>query len=119
MEPPSNPCIVVDDPLASPPPDVLVAVARSPIRVLVTGETGVGKELLSEAIHRLSGRTGRFVRLNCATFSESLLESELFGHERGAFTGALQAKQGLLEAATGGTLFLDEIGELPLGLQAK
>jgi len=90
------------------------------INVLVTGETGVGKELLAETVHRLSPRKdGPYVCLNCAALSETLLESELFGHERGAFTGAFQAKAGLLETAAGGSIFLDEVGELPLTTQAK
>jgi len=95
-------------------------VASSDLTVLLTGETGVGKEILAETIHTNSARASQaFLRLNCAALSESLLESELFGHERGAFTGALRAKPGLLEATNGGTVFLDEIGELPLGIQAK
>jgi two-component system response regulator AtoC len=90
------------------------------INVLIAGETGVGKELLAETVHRLSPRReGPYVCLNCAALSETLLESELFGHERGAFTGAFQAKAGLLETAVGGSLFLDEVGELPLATQAK
>ncbi|HEY2901302.1 MAG TPA: sigma 54-interacting transcriptional regulator [Polyangia bacterium] len=94
--------------------------AAGPINVLITGETGVGKELLAETVHRLSPRkNGPYVCLNCAALAESLLENELFGHERGAFTGASQVKQGLLETAAGGTLFLDEVGELPLTTQAK
>jgi two-component system response regulator AtoC len=94
--------------------------AKGTINVLICGETGSGKEILADTVHRLSPRaTGPFICLNCAALTEQLLESELFGYERGAFTGAVQAKQGLLEAASGGTLFLDEVGEMSLGLQAK
>ena len=94
--------------------------AAGTINVLITGETGVGKELLAETVHRLSPRRrGPYVCLNCAALSETLLESELFGHERGAFTGAVQAKPGLMETAHGGTLFMDEVGELPMQTQAK
>ena len=95
-------------------------IAGGTISVLVTGETGVGKEVLAERIHKLSRRADKpFLRLNCAALSESLLESELFGHEKGAFTGAVQTKAGLLETADGGTVFLDEIGELPMTIQVK
>ena len=95
-------------------------VAKGRISVLLLGETGVGKEVFAEAIHRASPRRERpYVKLNCAAISEALLESELFGHERGAFTGAEQAKPGLLEVAAGGTVFLDEVAEMSLATQAK
>ncbi|HEV8324393.1 MAG TPA: sigma 54-interacting transcriptional regulator [Myxococcota bacterium] len=95
-------------------------IAAGTISVLVMGETGAGKEALAEAVHRFSPRSGKpFLRLNCAALSETLLESELFGHEKGAFTGAAAAKPGLLETAPGGTVFLDEVGELSLLLQTK
>jgi two-component system response regulator AtoC len=95
-------------------------VANGIISVLIQGETGVGKERLAEMVHRFSPRNkGPFLRLNCAALSETLLESELFGHERGSFTGAVQAKQGLLETANGGTVFFDEVGELPMSVQVK
>jgi two-component system response regulator AtoC len=95
-------------------------VAAATINVLITGETGVGKEVLAATVHARSPRAGRpFLCINCAALSESILESELFGHEKGAFTGALQTKPGLLEAASGGTLLLDEVGEMSLGMQAK
>lgn len=95
-------------------------LAASDLPVLVHGETGSGKELAAQALHQLSKRKDkRLVAINCAALHESLAESELFGHEKGAFTGATSAKVGYLEAAHGGTVFFDEIGELPLGLQAK
>jgi DNA-binding NtrC family response regulator len=99
---------------------IVERIAHGTIGVLVLGETGVGKELVAELVHKHSPRAGKaFVRLNCAALSESLVASELFGHERGAFTGAHQAKAGLLESAHGGTVFLDEVGELPIALQPK
>src|SRR4029078_5328084 len=88
--------------------------------VLVTGETGTGKELVAKALHRLGPRRDRrLITLNCSAVVETLFESELFGHVRGAFTGATDNKVGLFEHADGGTIFLDEVGELPLSLQAK
>jgi two-component system, NtrC family, response regulator AtoC len=99
---------------------VVERIAAGTISVLILGETGVGKEVLAETVHNLSPRAEQpFLRLNCAALSESLLESELFGHERGAFTGALQAKPGLLETADRGTVFIDEVGELPMSIQVK
>jgi two-component system NtrC family response regulator len=95
-------------------------VASSPCTVLITGETGTGKELVAQAIHFADRtRNGPLVAVNCAALPEPLLESELFGHEKGSFTGADREKKGRFEHARGGTLFLDEIGELPLGMQAK
>ena len=100
--------------------DRVARVASSPCNVLVTGETGTGKELVAQAIHFSDvTRRGTLVAVNCAALPEHLLETELFGHERGAFTGADRQKKGRFELADGGTLFLDEIGEMPLGMQAK
>ena len=111
---------VMRDPAMQALYDQVTRAARSPISVLVLGETGVGKELLARAVHERSPRArGPFLELNCAALPPSLLESELFGHEKNAFTGANQARAGLLESADGGTIFLDEVGELPLPVQIK
>ncbi|WP_347050758.1 sigma-54-dependent transcriptional regulator [Flavobacterium olei] len=100
--------------------DLAKKVAKTDSTVLLTGETGTGKEVFAQAIHENSNRIGKsFVALNCSTFSKEILESELFGHKQGAFTGALKDKKGFIEEANGGTLFLDEIGEMPIDLQAK
>ena len=100
--------------------DLAKRVAKTDSTVLLTGETGTGKEVFAQAIHENSNRIGKsFVALNCSTFSKEILESELFGHKQGAFTGAIKDKKGFIEEANGGTLFLDEIGEMPIDLQAK
>jgi DNA-binding NtrC family response regulator len=99
--------------------ELIARAARSTSTVLVTGESGTGKELVARAIHKMSGRTGTFVPVNCAAIPAELIEAELFGHTGNAFTGARQARAGLFEAADRGTLFLDEIGDLPLAVQPK
>jgi DNA-binding NtrC family response regulator len=111
--------IQVLDPTPRGLPSAVARLAESAVSIVIEGETGSGKEVLARSIHELSRRTGPFVGLNVPALSDGLLESELFGHERGAFTGAVRAKLGLLETAKDGTVFLDEIGEMPLGLQAK
>jgi two-component system response regulator AtoC len=112
--------LVIADPAMVRIYDLIKRLARSTLPILIQGETGVGKELAAAAVHAFSARSkGPFVSINCAAIPEQLAESELFGHERGAFTGAVTAKQGQLEAANGGTVFLDELGELPLAVQAK
>lgn len=100
--------------------DMVSRVALSTATVLITGESGTGKDLVARAIHFTGNRKNKkFVVINCATLSENLLESELFGHKKGAFTGAIQGKKGLFEEADGGTLFMDEIGDIPISVQAK
>lgn len=98
---------------------ILSRIAPMPVTTLVLGESGTGKELFAQNLHHLSQRKGEFVAINCASIPPELLESELFGHEKGAFTGAHKAKIGKIERANGGTLFLDEIGDMPLDLQSK
>lgn len=100
--------------------EMVARVAPSDASVLLQGESGTGKELVANAIHRISRRSARpFVAVDCSGLAENLFESELFGHERGAFTGAVARKTGLIEAASGGTLFLDEVGDIPLSIQVK
>ncbi len=111
---------VVDNPAMRALYATAERVAAGNINVLILGETGAGKEILAQTIHRRSKRAGGpFVGFNCAAFTESLLDSELFGYERGAFTGAAQARPGLLESASGGTVFLDEVGEMSIASQVK
>lgn len=117
---PSRPSTLSVDPASRRIFELAERVAEGNISVLVLGETGVGKDVLASHIHEMSSRAGQpFVRIHCAALSENLLESELFGHNRGAFTGAAGAKEGLIESAHRGTVFLDEIGEMPLLTQVK
>jgi two-component system response regulator AtoC len=119
LENAAPPVIVVDDGMRELY-RVVDLVGKGDLSVILLGETGAGKDVIADAIHRRSTRgSAAYVRVNCAALPDALLESELFGYERGAFTGAVQAKPGLLEVADGGTLFLDEIAELPLVMQAK
>lgn len=112
--------LVFTDPASIRLLEYIERIAPSDATALIIGETGTGKELVARQAHKLSHRKeGPFIAVNCGAFSESLLESELFGHEKGAFTGALNARSGWFEAANGGTLFLDEIGDLPLSAQVK
>ena len=100
--------------------DIVRKVAATDLTVLITGESGTGKELIANALHQNSPRKGRpFIKVNCAAMARELVESELFGHEKGAFTGAITAREGKFAAADGGTLFLDEIGDMSLETQAK
>ncbi len=115
----SEPPARTGGPLAMKLDELVPRIAKSGINVLVQGETGAGKEVLARRLHDASARTGPFVAINCGALPEPLLESELFGHEAGAFTGAIAVKPGLLETAAGGTVFLDEVGELPLSAQVK
>jgi sigma-54-specific transcriptional regulator len=112
--------IVFSDPRSKELHQLIERIAPSDATVMITGETGTGKELVARHVHALSRRADRpFVAINCGAFAETLIESELFGYEKGAYTGALQGKPGWFETASGGTLFLDEIGDLPLPMQVK
>lgn len=112
--------LVFNDPASRKLLQYIERIAPSEATVLIIGETGTGKELAARKVHKLSHRrNGPFVAVNCGAFSENLLESELFGHEKGSFTGAISNRSGWFEAANGGTLFLDEIGDLPLSAQVK
>ena len=121
----AQPASAVDGILANSPNMTAVLrtiekVAQADVSVMLLGESGTGKELLAQAVHRLSSRSkGPFVAINCAAIPETLLESELFGHEKGAFTGAVKQTVGRIESAHGGTLFLDEIGDVPMAMQVK
>jgi transcriptional regulator len=99
---------------------VAVQVANTDLSVLISGESGVGKEVFSQIIHSLSPRKHNpFIAVNCGAIPEGTIDSELFGHEKGSFTGAVDARKGYFETVNGGTIFLDEIGEMPLGTQAR
>mgnify|MGYP003773798347 CR=1 FL=1 len=111
--------LIGEDPAMAEVRQLIRRIAPTESAVLIRGESGTGKEIVARAIHSHSGRKGRFVPINCASIPENLIESELFGYEPGAFTGADQRKLGLMELASGGTLFLDEVGELPASLQVK
>jgi transcriptional regulator with PAS, ATPase and Fis domain len=114
------PLFIGDHPLMQKIYSMVHRVATTDATILITGESGTGKELVARSIHNLGARTAHpFVAINCAALPEELLESELFGHLRGAFTGALSARVGMFQLADGGTIFLDEIGEMPVSLQAK
>jgi DNA-binding NtrC family response regulator len=112
--------IVGESPLIKEAIEQLLQVAPTDLTVLITGETGTGKDVFARAIHGLSPRRkAPFISVNCGAIPETLLESELFGHEKGAFTGAIEQRKGFFEVADGGTIFLDEIGEMPIGTQVK
>ena len=111
--------VVVRDPSLAGKTEMIERIARHEVGVLIHGETGTGKEVLARTLHALSKRPGELVAINCAALTGTLLESDLFGHERGAFTGALKTKPGLFEVAGKGTVLLDEIGDMPLELQGK
>lgn len=117
--PPSIPDLIGESPVMMAVREAVVEAARHAHNVLVTGETGVGKEVVARGIYSCSGRSGPFVAVNCAGLSKGVLESQLFGHVRGSFTGAVTTQEGFFQAAHGGMLLLDELGEMPIELQAK
>jgi len=114
-----QPGVIIASPAMERLFEVVRQVAASPATILITGESGSGKEVVAQALHEASGRTGPFVAVNCAALPGELLESELFGHEEGAFTGAVAARPGRIRAADGGSLLLDEVGEMAPAAQAK
>jgi transcriptional regulator with PAS, ATPase and Fis domain len=112
--------IIGGSPLINRAIDIARQVAPTDITVMITGESGSGKEVFSHIIHQLSARKhGPFIAVNCGAIPEGTIDSELFGHEKGSFTGAHEARKGYFEVVNGGTIFLDEVGELPLGTQAR
>src|SRR5882672_84726 len=112
--------IIGSSPLLDRAIDIARQVAPTEISVLVSGESGVGKEVFPQIIHQLSARKhGPYIAVNCGAIPEGTIDSELFGHEKGSFTGAHEARKGYFEVSNGGTIFLDEIGEMPLGTQAR
>src|SRR6188768_1195714 len=112
--------IVGNSPALNHALETAIKVAPTDMSVLITGESGVGKESFSKIIHALSGRKhGNFIAVNCGAIPEGTIDSELFGHEKGSFTGAVDSRKGYFETVSGGTIFLDEIGEMPIGTQAR
>src|SRR6187431_12453 len=112
--------IIGNSPLLNNAVRVAMQVASTDMSVLITGESGVGKEIFSKIIHHLSPRKhGQLIAINCGSIPEGTIDSELFGHEKGSFTGAHESRKGYFEVTNGGTIFLDEIGEMPLGTQAR
>ncbi|MEX2235622.1 MAG: sigma-54 factor interaction domain-containing protein, partial [Cyclobacteriaceae bacterium] len=112
--------IIGNSPLLNNSVGVAMQVAPTDMSVLITGESGSGKESFSKIIHHLSPRKhGQFIAINCGSIPEGTIDSELFGHEKGSFTGAHESRKGYFEVTNGGTIFLDEIGEMPLGTQAR
>ena len=114
-----NAMIDGDSPETKSMKNLIAMVSQTDSTALILGETGTGKDVVAQAIHKCSSKKGPFVTINCAAIPSELLESELFGHEKGSFTGADKQRKGRFEQSSGGSLFLDEIGDMPLPLQAK